>query len=160
MKVVQIAPYEAKYHQEYKKLSMEWLEKFDLFEEADRVMLEHPKEYILDKEGYIFLAHYDNTIVGTIAVIKIGESSFEILKLGVNENFQGLGIGRKLMVYCLDLCKQLQARKIILETNTKLVSAIKLYESLGFKEIPLIGAMYETADYKMELELNKGSETI
>jgi putative acetyltransferase len=154
MQEVHIAPYESKYHQEYRNLSIEWLEKFDLLEEADMPMLDHPKEVILDKGGYIFLAHYDNTIVGTIGLIKIEEDCFEILKFGVNEKYQGLGIGRKLMVYCLDLCKQLEAKKIILETNTKLVSAIKLYKSLGFIEIPLTEAMFLTADYKMVLNLD------
>ena len=116
-------------------------------------MLDHPKEVILDKGGYIFLAHYDDTVVGTIGLIKIGESSFEILKLGVNEKFQGLGIGRKLMIYCLDLCSQLNVKKVVLETNTKLVSAIQLYKSLGFVEIPLTEVLFLTADCKMELNL-------
>jgi len=154
MKELIIAPYEAKHQQEFRRLSMEWLEKFDLLEEADMPMLEHPQEVILDKGGFIFLAHYDNAIVGTISMIREGENNFEILKLGVNSGYQGLGIGRKLMVHCLDLCKQLEGNTIILETNTKLVSAIALYKSLGFNEIPLTDVMFQTADCKMELDLS------
>jgi GNAT superfamily N-acetyltransferase len=150
---IHIATYDPKYQQEYKNLSIEWLEKYNLLEEADMPMLDHPKEVILDKGGYIFLAHYDNAIVGTIGLIKIEGDCYEILKLGVNEKYQGLGIGRKLMVHILDLCNQLGVKKIILETNTKLVSAIKLYKSFGFIEIPLTEAMFLTADYKMELNL-------
>ncbi|WP_367752948.1 GNAT family N-acetyltransferase [Flavobacterium sp. WC2430] len=153
MKELQIASYEPKYHKEYKRLSIEWLEKYDLLEPADMPMLDFPKEEILDKGGSIFLAHYDNTIVGTISIVKEGRNNFEILKLGVNSDYQGLGIGRKLMVHCLDICKKSNAAAIILETNTKLLSAIALYKSLGFKEIPLTDLMYQTADYKMELIL-------
>ncbi|UQD56960.1 GNAT family N-acetyltransferase [Flavobacterium sp. K5-23] len=154
MSEVHIAPYDPKYHQEYKNLSIEWLEKYDLLEEADMPMLDHPKEVILDQGGFIFLAHYDNTVVGTIGLIKIEEDCFEILKLGVNERYQGLGIGRKLMVHILELCNQLGAKKIVLETNTKLVSAIKLYKSFGFMEIPLTEALFLTADCKMELNIS------
>ena len=57
------------------------------------------------------------------------------------------------MVHCLDICKKANVDSIILETNTRLVSAITLYKSLGFKEIPLTDLMYQTADYKMELIL-------
>jgi ribosomal protein S18 acetylase RimI-like enzyme len=153
MPEIHIAPYDPIYQQEYKNLSIEWLEKYNLLEEADMPMLDHPKEVILDKGGYIFLAHYDNAIVGTIGMMEMDENCFEILKLGVNERYQGLGIGRKLMVHILELCHQIGAKKIILETNTKLVSAIKLYKSLGFMEIPLTEALFLTADYKMELKL-------
>lgn len=124
-----------------------------VLEPADIPMLNYPKEEILDKGGSIFLTHYDNTIVGTISIVREGKNNFEILKLGVNSDYQGLGIGRKLMVYCLDICKKNDADPIILETNTKLASAITLYKSLGFKEIPLTDLMYQTANYKMELVL-------
>lgn len=154
MKELRIAPYEGQYQQEYKRLSMEWLEKFDLLEEADMPMLDHPQQVILDKGGSIFLAHYGNAVVGTISIIREGENNFEILKLGVNADYQGLGIGRKLMVHCLDLCKGLEGDTVILETNTKLVSAIALYKSLGFNEIPLTDLMFQTADCKMELDLS------
>jgi ribosomal protein S18 acetylase RimI-like enzyme len=153
MPEIHIAPYDPIYQQEYKNLSIEWLEKYNLLEEADMPMLDHPKEVILDKGGYIFLAHYDNAIVGTIGIIEMEENCFEILKLGVNERYQGLGIGRKLMVHILELSHQIGAKKIILESNTKLVSAIKLYKSFGFMEIPLTEALFLTADYKMELNL-------
>ena len=75
MKELKIIPYEQQYHLAYKKLSLEWLEKFDLFEEADRPMIENPKETILNKGGFIFLARYNDTIVGTIALKKVNNNS-------------------------------------------------------------------------------------
>src|SRR3970040_2768504 len=108
MKELIIAPYEGKQQQEFRRLSRELLENVDLLEEADMPMLEHTQEVILDKGGFIFLAHYDNGIVGTISMIRERENNFEILKLGVNNGYQGLGIGRKLMVPCLYFCKTLE----------------------------------------------------
>ena len=155
MKELKIAAYESMYHHEYKRLSIEWLEKYNLLEPADLPMLDYPQEEILDKGGSIFLAHYDKTIVGTISIMREGKNNFEILKLGVNSDYQGLGIGRKLMAHCIDICKNKNADAIILETNTKLLSAITLYKSLGFKEVPLTNFMYQTANYKMELVLSE-----
>lgn len=154
MKELKIIPYEQQYHLAYKKLSLEWLEKFDLFEEADIPMIENPKATILNKGGFIFLAQYEDTIVGTIALKKVKSSNFELLKLGVNTNYQGLGIGKKLVTHCINFCKTKQAEKIILETNSKLESAIALYKKLGFQEVTLTNVNYELSDYKMELKLN------
>ncbi len=154
MKELKIIPYEQQYQLAYKKLSLEWLEKFDLFEEADRPMIENPKATILNKGGFIFLAKYEGAIVGTIALKKVNNNSFELLKLGVNTNYQGLGIGKKLVIHCIDFCKTKQAEKIILETNSKLESAIALYKKLGFQEVILTNVNYELSDYKMELKLN------
>lgn len=160
MKELQIVPYEPKYHQDFKRLSMEWLENFDLLEDADLPILDHPQEEILDKGGSIFMGQYDNSVVGTVALKKRNTETIELLKLGVNSNYQGLGIGRKLMFHCIDLCAVRGVKKNILETNTKLVSAIILYKSLGFVEVPLTEVMYLTADYKMELELKNGSKIL
>lgn len=154
MKKLKIIPYEQQYHLAYKKLSLEWLEKFDLFEEADIPMIENPKATILNKGGFIFLAQYEDTIVGTIALKKVKSNNFELLKLGVNTNYQGLGIGKKLVIHCIDFCKTKQAEKIILETNSKLESAIALYKKLGFQEVILTNVNYELSDYNMKLKLN------
>lgn len=37
MEKLKIIPYEQQYHQEYKMLSLEWLEKLDLYEDADKL---------------------------------------------------------------------------------------------------------------------------
>ncbi len=153
MKKIRIIPYEKQYHEIYRKLSLEWLEKFNLYEDVDTPMLENPKEEILDKGGHIFLALYDNIVVGTVALKKVNEYHVEILKLGVNSEYQGLGLGRKLMDHCIEICKKMRMEKIILETNIKLKSAIALYKKLGFKEIIFENAKYEMADFKMELDL-------
>lgn len=154
MKKLKIIPYKQQYHQEYKMLSLEWLEKFNLYEDADKPMLDNPQKIVLDKGGFIFLAQYDRNIVGTITLKKLDAFNFELLKLGVNSNYQGLGIGKKLVTYCIDFCKKQLAEKIILETNLKLESAIDLYKKLGFKEVTLTDVNYELSDLKMELHLN------
>lgn len=152
---MKIINYESKYQQEYKSLSLEWLYENNLYEDVDGEMLDNPKKEVLDKGGFIYLAKIGDQIVGTVTILPVEERVFEILKLGVSKNHQGLGIGRKLMEFCIEKAKLLNAEKIILETNTKLKSAIRLYSKLGFKEIVHLNTKYEMSDFKMELLLIK-----
>ena len=152
---MKIINYESKYQQEYKSLSLEWLYENNLYEDVDGEMLDNPKKEVLDKGGFIYLAKIGDQIVGTVTILPVEERVFEILKLGVSKNHQGLGIGRKLMEFCIEKAELLNAEKIILETNTKLKSAIKLYSKLGFKEIVHLNTKYEMSDFKMELLLVK-----
>ena len=155
MTELKIFPYESIHHEYFVNLSLEWLKKYDLYEDADKPMLENPKEVILKKGGHIILAGYGNKIVGTVTLKKVDKSIFELLKLGVNSAHQGAGIGEKLMSYCIELCENHGAKKIILETNTKLENAIALYKKFNFKEIALSDMSYDMADFKMELILKK-----
>ena len=83
-----------------------------------------------------------------------GDGTFEMAKLAVAPSARGKGIGRQLARAAIDYAKGAGARKIVLESNHKLVTAMKLYESMGFVHAPLpADASYVTADVYMALEL-------
>jgi len=150
---IKIVEYEEKYHDNLKKLSYEWLEKYVSVEPEDEKILNNPKEVILDKGGFIFFAKYDEVVVGTVSLIRVDENTFELAKLAVTEKYQGLNIGRLLMEKCLYVSKEKNARNLILYTNHKLTSAIALYKKFEFKETPLVNNKYIESDLKMELKL-------
>jgi putative acetyltransferase len=152
MKEVQIKAYEHKYHKQFKDISLDWLHSHDLYEKADDALLDHPQKYI-DNGSFIFLAHYDDEIVGTVSLSPLEKNTFEIMKLGVIDGYKGLGIGRKLMQICIDICLEKEVRFITLDTSSKLQNAIKLYEKLGFVHVEVTASYYESADVKMELKL-------
>jgi ribosomal protein S18 acetylase RimI-like enzyme len=152
MEGVTIKKYQHKYHQEFKEISLDWLKKYSLYEEADNDLLDHPLEYI--KNGStIFLAHYKEKVVGTISLVPIDNDNYEILKLGVVDGHKGLGIGKKLLQICIDISIEKGIKRITLESSSKLESALKLYLKLGFKHIEVVNTHFETADVKMELKL-------
>ena len=153
MKELQIKAYEDKYHKKFRDISLDWLLKYDLYEEPDGSLLDHPREY-LDRGASIFLAHFKDEIVGTVSVNPISHSECEILKLGVVDTYKGLGIGEKLMRVCIETCQAKEVKLITLETNSKLESAIRLYEKLGFVHVELKDSCYAAADVKMELRLS------
>jgi putative acetyltransferase len=75
------------------------------------------------------------------------------MKLGVVDDYKGLGIGRKLMQLCIAICQEKKVKLITLETSSKLESAIKMYLKFGFVHVEITASCYESADVKMELKL-------
>ncbi|SCY56126.1 GNAT family N-acetyltransferase [Alkaliphilus peptidifermentans] len=150
---VKIVEYEEKYHSDFKRLSYEWLEEYVSVEPEDEIILNNPKEVILDNGGFIFFAKFNEEIVGTVSLIRVDEYTFELAKLAVTKKYQGLKIGKKLMEKCLYVAKQKNAQKVILYTSHILTSAIELYKRFDFKEVPLINNKYIESDLKMELKL-------
>ena len=153
MNKINIIDYQPQYKDDFTRLSLEWLNAFDLYEEADGPIVYHPQEAILDKGGMIFFAQLDHEIVGTASLKPIGDNTYELMKLAVNKNNQGQGIGRLLVEHCLKKARELQVKKIMLESSTKLVGAIRLYKKLGFQEVKTTDYQYTLSDFRMELWL-------
>lgn len=152
-KEVKIVPFEPKFAKDFAKLNYEWIEKLFKIEEHDRQILENPIESIIEPGGQIFVALIENEPVGTVALIKEG-NSFELAKMGVTNKNQGLKIGEKLMKACLQFTREVGINRIFLLSNRKLFPAITLYKKFGFKEIPLDpNNVYERANIQMELIL-------
>jgi ribosomal protein S18 acetylase RimI-like enzyme len=151
---VEIIPFSIDLKEPIKTLNLEWLNKYFKVEPKDEKILSDPQGEIIDKGGMIFYAKYANEIVGTVSLLKIDQTTFELSKMAVSDGNQGLGIGKKLMVHCLAEAKQKGIKKLILYSNKSLASAIHLYESFGFVEIPLEEGIYERANIKMEKHID------
>jgi N-acetylglutamate synthase-like GNAT family acetyltransferase len=153
--VVNIIPYEDKYASAFKQLNVEWVQQYFVVEAYDEYQLSHPSEEIINKGGYIFLAKDNETIVGTVALMKETDQSFELTKMSVTKNSQGKGISKLLMDACIRLAKEKKWDRLFLYSNTILVPAIRLYRQYGFIEIPLENnSHYHRTNIKMELKLN------
>ena len=154
MKELQIKAFEDKYHQQFREISLDWLQSSGLYEKADDDLLDNPQKY-LENGSFIFLAHYNDEIVGTVTLSPLENNTFEIMKLGVIDAYKRLGIGRKLLQICIDICHEKDVKLITLDTSSKLVNAIKLYEEFGFVHTEITVSYYESADVKMELKLRQ-----
>ncbi|MFT4576423.1 MAG: ribosomal protein S18 acetylase RimI-like enzyme [Polaribacter sp.] len=153
MNSVEIIDFQSQYATHFYELNVEWLEKFFYVEPYDKKVLSNPKEFIIDKGGYIFFAEYNDEIVGTVALIS-QNSFFELSKMAVSPKYQGLKIGQQLMDYCISFSKKQGWESITLYSHRKLVPAINLYKKIGFKEVELEKDVhYERADIKMVLDL-------
>jgi len=146
---IQIVPFSEDTKEFVKKLNYEWLERYYSVEPSDETQLNNPTEEIIDKGGYIFYAKVGTEIVGTVTLVKQDESTFELCKMAVTEDFQGEGIGKKMVVFCIDLAKILGFKKIVLFSNTALEQAVGLYKKYGFEEMSFDQSQYKRANIKM-----------
>ncbi len=139
---------------DFANLNYEWLERYFVIEPHDTEMLENPKTYIIDKGGEILFAKTNNTIAGTVALIKISDNYFELAKMAVTEQFQGKQIGKLLLEAVITYAQEHEIKTLMLESNRTLKAALHLYQKFGFQEVPTDpNSPYDRADIKMELHL-------
>ena len=150
---VEIIEYSPKFHDEFKQLNYEWIEKYFKLEEADHQSLSQPDEKILKPGGQIYMARQNGEIVGTCALIKIDKDTYELAKMAVNERARGRGIGWLLGQTAVSKAREEGAKTIYLESNTVLEPAIKLYQKLGFRKVVGQPSVYERCNIQMELKL-------
>ena len=150
----EVIPFEPRYRDDFKRLNIEWLEKYFYVEAIDDEVLSNPEDVILKPGGHIFLARYKGEIVGTSALIKAGRSRVELSKMAVTERCQGLGIGRRLLLAAIAKFKTMGAKQLFLESNSKLKPALTLYEAHGFRHAPRpkMASHYSRSDVYMVYE--------
>lgn len=151
--VVEIIDYTPQYKDDFKRLNVEWISTFFTLESHELEMLNNPEGYILSKGGKIFFAKKGEDIIGTCALIRITDTTYELVKMGVSPQYQGFGVGKKLGIKAIEEAKRLGCTYLFLESNQKLVPAITMYKALGFVEVPMGETPYARADFKAEMYL-------
>ncbi len=148
---VELVEFEDKYTRAFSELNYEWIEKFFKVEESDRIMLDAPREYILNNGGYILMALYEGKPLGTCALIKHDDDRFELAKMAVDDSAKGLGIGYLMGAHLIEVVRRLGGSSVFLESNTKLTPAINLYKKLGFQRIVGEPSPYARCNIQMEV---------
>ncbi len=94
-------------------------------------------------------------MIGCCALVAMSPGEFELSKMTIAEEARGRGVGRKLLQFAIAHARQLGARRLYLESNTRAASAIHLYEELGFQHLaaPDHASKYARADTFMEMIL-------
>jgi DNA-binding MarR family transcriptional regulator/predicted GNAT family N-acyltransferase len=149
-----IKDYEPEHQSRFRDLNVEWIEHYFKLEKKDLESLNDPKGFILDKGGHILVAAYKGEIMGVCALLKMDDETYELAKMAVSPAAQGKSIGWLLGKACIEKAKALGAKKLFLESNTRLVPAINLYHKLGFKKIVGKPSPYERSNIQMELVLD------
>ncbi len=150
-----IVKFRPEYAEAFRTLNEEWISEYFVMEDSDRKLLYHPQENIIDKGGEIIMAlNQGRTPVGTVALLaESPHYDYELAKMCVTPAFRNRGIGRRLATTALDYARKMGASSIFLESHSSLTSAIRLYKSLGFKEITGVCSPYKRCDIQMSLDL-------
>ncbi|WP_206244547.1 bifunctional helix-turn-helix transcriptional regulator/GNAT family N-acetyltransferase [Novosphingobium terrae] len=149
-----IRPYADDLAEAFHRINAEWVQAMFTLEENDIQILTRPRELIIDQGGEIlFIETPDAGIVGTCALIRMGEGVFELTKMGVSAAARGRKAGEFLLAAMLDKARAMKIETLYLLTNRKCEAAIHLYEKLGFvhsEEImELYGKRYERCNVAM-----------
>jgi DNA-binding MarR family transcriptional regulator/N-acetylglutamate synthase-like GNAT family acetyltransferase len=138
----------------FKAINAEWISRMYTLEPADLMVLDHPREQIIDRGGAILFVEAKGVgVVGACALQRSGERAFELTKMGVLEAARGAKAGEFLLRAAIARAQALGADPLYLLSNKKSQAAIHLYEKLGFVHDDLImqryGARYERCNVAM-----------
>ena len=122
-------------------------------EAKDRLVLDDPEGSILSRGGVIFIAERDGEAVGCCSLMAMPDGGYEVGKMAVAADAQGLGLGRRLLEACEAHARSAEAPRLYLETNRAQTHAIALYDRFGFVDLPPQPTPYARCNVWMEKRL-------
>lgn len=112
----------------------------------------------LDEIKEVIVVYLDGKAVGAGAIRKYTYGDIldatELKRVFVREEYQGRGIGTKLVLALIDWAKELGYHRIILETGTLLKESCHIYKKVGFEVVENYGpyaSMEESLCMRKEL---------
>lgn len=127
-----------------------WKE-FGYFYEAESDFdLDDPYKYYIETGGMFYVLKNDETIIGTIGIKNLGNSTAGLRRLYVDKSFRNKGYGSQLIDRAIQFCKENKFIKIELNSDKIFEDAHKLYMQKGFKIVK-----EDNEDFYMELSLKQ-----
>jgi len=133
---LRIVPFAPGMRDEFYRLNAAWLREYFQLEAIDERVLSAPEREILEPGGAILFAQLHGEVAGTCALKFDAPGVYELTKMAVDERHQGHGIGRALLAAAIGEFRARGGTTLFLETNSKLVPALRLYEGMGFERQP------------------------
>lgn len=103
-------------------------------------------EDVASRDGVseVLVADEGGSLLGSVTIPNPGEhllknsapDEMDVRLLGVAETARGKGIGETLMRHVAEVARNRGARRLVLHTGDQMVKAHRLYERLGFTQIP------------------------
>jgi len=87
--------------------------------------------------GSVFLALLDGEAIGVLVLRKQNSTMAEIMNIAVAEAYQGMGIGRQLIQYALDVAKAGDYTRLRIATGNSSIGQLALYQQEGFDIIEI-----------------------
>jgi len=153
---IKIETYKKEYSNAFDTLNRAWIVRYfgeSTIEPFETEILHHPDETIISRGGEVFFATENNQVLGCVALIKHSSEEYEISKLAVDPIAQGRGIANLLFDAVLNHAHSVRAKKLIIESNTKLNAAIGLYHKYNFKKVDNFIPHYQRVDVKFIKEI-------
>lgn len=123
----------------YKRLTDEdaMINRYEVLDpKIEKIKLENKIREIANKNAIAVAAIYNNEIIGTCNISRIGGRGWHVANLGVmvDKDFRHEGIGQALMEFVLGKAKNLGLKIVTLDSFINNEPATSLYRKLGFVE--------------------------
>jgi GNAT superfamily N-acetyltransferase len=126
----------------------QWLAVDLCFQNFEKELQELPGDYA-PPDGRLLLATDAESLIGCVALRRIGADICEMKRLYLRPDFRGRGRGRELALAVIEEARKVGYKRMRLDTLAGMMEqAVKLYRSLGFAEIdpyydnPVEGTLY------------------
>ena len=118
-----------------KELNLGFSLRIEVFVKEQNVPIELELD---DKDNSVDTIHIGyflgNILVGVARLIDMDKDVVHIGRVAINKDYRGKGIGRKLIVGCENIAKQILKKEVIIELSAQ-IQAEKFYESLGYNRV-------------------------
>ena len=121
-----------------RKLFLEYAESLDFdldFQNFEEELRSLPGEYVPPK-GCMILAMDQDDVAGCVAMRPLSPGICEMKRLYVKPQHRGKNIGRLMAAKIINDASKCGYERMRLDTVPSMKAAQKLYESMGFKQIP------------------------
>lgn len=131
---MQIHENNSNHFDDFIRLNEAWISEHFQLEEADLQLARDPGA-IVRAGGYIFTGIIEGAVVGTAALFRHAPDEYELARMAVASAYRGQGLGRALALAALGKALALGAKRVIVLSNTRLLPALRLYQSLEFNTV-------------------------
>lgn len=102
------------------------------------LLLADPSEKLVQEyvqRGQCFIAEKEERVVGVYVLLPTRPGTVELVNLAVQENLQGQGMGKKLVLHAIEQAKSLGYQTIEVGTGSTGVAQLALYQKCGFRMV-------------------------
>jgi ribosomal protein S18 acetylase RimI-like enzyme len=122
----------------------------------DLLLMADPSRELVDdylSRGECFIATILDEIIGVFVLLRTKPDTVEIINIAVKEDWQGNGIGKKLILNAIRIAKDMNMKTIEIGTGNSSVFQLLLYQKCGFRIVG-IDQDFFTRHYKEEIYEN------
>ncbi|WP_044239717.1 GNAT family N-acetyltransferase [Flexithrix dorotheae] len=83
--------------------------------------------------GKCFIAQKQELTIGVIVISQESPGLLVIKNIAIDEHFQGMGIGKRLLQFAIDFGKNSGNKKLIICTGNSSINQLALYQKMGFE---------------------------
>ena len=128
------------------------------YDKSEYYFIKYLADFVHNQDGgRLWIADTDGKTVGSIAIVRVDSKTAQLRWFLIDENYQNMGIGSRLIKTALDFCRDNNYETVFLWTFKGLDTARHLYDKAGFvlteEKLNNEWSTVEIIEQKMELLL-------